>query len=325
MTSSPLTIWCNLQLPGRALAALQAGLGPHRLVRAAESTTCFQPLGRHDPALAESDVAFGQPEADQCLACTRLLWVHLASAGYTTFAGDDIRATFIARGMPLTNSSSVYDEPCAQHALAFMLAEARQLPGSIRDQTTTHAWNTPPTRAASFLVKGQTVLLVGYGAIAKRLAELLGPFGLNLVGFRRRPRGDEPIEVHAMAELPRWLPRADWVIDILPAASDTATFFDGARFAAMKPGAIFVNIGRGATVDQTALLAALRGRLRAAYLDVTVPEPLPPEHMLWTQPNCIITPHVAGGHEDENDRLVALFLANLDRFVRGQALAGRVY
>lgn len=325
MTSSPLTIWCNLQLPGRALAALQAGLGPHRLVRAAESTTCFQPLGRPDPALAEADIAFGQPEADQCLACSRLLWVHLASAGYTTFAGDDIRTPFIARGMPLTNSSSVYDEPCAQHALAFMLAEARQLPGSIRDQTTTHAWNTPPTRAASFLMKGQTVLLVGYGAIAKRLAELLAPFGLNLVGFRRRPRGDETINVHAMAELPHWLPRADWVIDILPAASDTAAFFDGARFAAMKPGAIFMNIGRGATVDQPALLAALRGHLRAAYLDVTVPEPLPPDHPLWTAPNCIITPHVAGGHEDENDRLVELFLANLDRFVRGQSLVGRVY
>jgi len=325
MTSSPLTIWCNLQLPGRALAALQAGLGPHRLLRAAESTTCFQPLGRPDPALAEADIAFGQPEADQCLASTRLLWVHLASAGYTTFAGDDIRAPFLARGMPLTNSSSVYDEPCAQHALAFMLAEARQLPGSIRDQAATHAWNTPPTRAASFLMKGQTVLLVGYGAIAKRLVELLAPFGLNLVGFRRRPRGDETIDVHSMAELPHWLPRADWIIDILPAASDTVAFFDGARFAAMKPGAMFINIGRGATVDQPALLAALRGHLRAAYLDVTMPEPLPPEHPLWTTPNCIITPHVAGGHEDENDRLVALFLANLDRFVRGQALTGRVY
>jgi phosphoglycerate dehydrogenase-like enzyme len=325
MTSSPLTIWSNLQLTGRALAALQSGLGPHRLVRAAESTTCFQPIGRHDPALAEADVAFGQPEADQCASCARLLWVHLASAGYTTFVGDDIRAQLIARGIPLTNSSLVYDEPCAQHALAFMLAEARQLPGSIRDQATTHAWNTPPTRAASFLLKGQTVLLVGYGAIAKRLAELLAPFGLHLVGFRRRPRGDEPIEVRPMAELADWLPRADWVIDILPAANDTAGFFDQPKFVAMKPGASFMNIGRGATVDQAALLAALRGHLRAAYLDVTSPEPLPREHPLWSAPGCFITPHVAGGHEDECDRLVALFLANLDRYQRGLPLAGRVY
>ncbi len=325
MTSSPLTVWCNLDLTGRSLAALQAGLGAHRLVRAVESTTCFQPVGRHDPALVEADVAFGQPEADQCVACTRLLWVHLASAGYTTFASDDVRAAFLARGTPLSNSSSVYDEPCAQHALAFMLAEARQLPGSIRDQVTSHAWNTPPTRAASFLLTGQTVLLVGFGAIARRLAELLAPFGLHVVGFRRRPHGDEPVETYPLGELPRWLARADWVIDLLPAASDTVGFFDTARFSAMKPGAVFINIGRGATVAQSALLAALRGPLSAAYLDVTSPEPLPPEHPLWSVPNCFITPHVAGGHGDEYDRLVALFLANLDRFVRGHALVGRVY
>jgi len=325
MTSTLLTVWCNLQLTGNALAALKSGLGAHRLVRAAESTTCFQPIGRRDPALPEAEIAFGQPEADQCVASARMRWVHLASAGYTTFAGDDICRQFIARGIALTSSSSVYDEPCAQHALAFMLAEARQLPRSIVDQATTHAWNTPPTRAASFLLKGQTIMLVGYGAIARRLAELLEPFGLHLVGFRRRPRGDEAIEVRPMAELSDGLPRADWVIDILPAANDTAGFFDQSKFDAMKPGAIFMNIGRGATVDQAALLAALHSHLRAAYLDVTSPEPLPPEHPLWAAPNCFITPHVAGGHGDEYDRLVALFLANLDRFVLGQPLAGRVY
>ena len=325
MTSERLTIWCNLQLTERSLASLRVGLGAHRLVRAAELTTCYQPIGRHDPSLAEADIAFGQPEADQCVASARLLWVHLASAGYTTFASDDVRSALLARGIPLTNSSSVYAEPCAQHALAFMLAEARQLPGSFRDQATSHAWNTGPTRAASFLLKGQTVLLVGYGAIAKRLAELLSPFGLHVIGFRRRPRGDEPMTVYRVAELSHWLPRADWVIDILPAAIDTVGFFDGAKFAAMKPGASFINIGRGTTVDQAALLAALRTPLRAAYLDVTVPEPLPPEHPLWSTLNCIITPHMAGGHEDEDDRLVALFLTNLDRYQRGQPLAGRVY
>lgn len=154
---------------------------------------------------------------------------------------------------------------------------------------------------------------------------MLAPFGLRVVGFRRHPRGDEPVETHAIAELHGWLPRADWVIDILPAASDTARFFDGSRFAAMKPGAIFINIGRGGTVDQEALLAALHGHLRAAYLDVTTPEPLPPEHALWSQPNCFITPHVAGGHGDESERLVELFLANLRRFLRNEPVAGRVY
>jgi len=325
MTSEKLTIWCNLRLTERALASLQVGLGAHRLVSAAELSSSLQPLGRPDARLVEADIVFGQPEAEQCVGSARLLWVHLASAGYTTFASDDVRSALLARGIPLTNSSSVYDEPCAQHALAFMLAEARQLPASFRDQSTSHSWNTSPTRAASCLLKGQTVLFVGYGAIARRLAELLAPFGLHLIGFRRHLRGDEVMEVYSVAELSHWLPRADWVIDILPAASDTAGFFDGAKFAAMKPGVRFMNIGRGTTVDQSALLAALRGPLAAAYLDVTVPEPLPPEHPLWSMPNCFITPHVAGGHGDEYDRLVALFLANLDHYQRGQPLAGRVY
>lgn len=325
MTSATLTVWCNLPLTEKALGELRAGLGPHRLVRAVEMPTYNQPLGRPDPRLLEADVVFGQPEVDQCVASQHLLWVHLASAGYTTFADAGARALLIARGVPVTTSSSVYDEPCAQHALAFLLTCARQLHRSQRDQVTTHAWNTVPTRAASFLLKGQTVLLVGYGAIAKRLGELLAPFGLRLVGFRRRPRGDEPVEVRPVAELGGWLSRADCVIDILPAAADTAGFFDEASFAAMKPGAIFINIGRGATVDETALLAALRDRLAAAYLDVTSVEPLPPEHPLWSAPNCFVTPHVAGGHGDEYSRLVALFLANLDRFLRGQPLVGRVY
>ena len=324
MTSTPLTIWCNLPLPASALGALTLGLSPHRLLRAVEIPEYNQPLGRPDRLLSEADVVFGQPEADQCLASSRLLWVHLTSAGYTTFAAADVQAPLIARAVPVTTSSSVYAEPCAQHALAFMLAEARQLPRSLRDQASDHGWQTVPTRADSFLLKDKTVLLVGYGAIAARLAELLAPFGLNVVAFRRTLRGNESVEVHPVEALSAWLPRADFVIDILPAHSDTVEFFAAKRFAEMKPGAIFINIGRGATVDQAALLAALHGDLRAAYLDVVMPEPLPPDHPLWAQRNCHITPHVAGGHGDEYDRLVTLFLANFRRFLQGQPLAGRV-
>ena len=100
---------------------------------------------------------------------------------------------------------------------------------------------------------------------------------------------------------------------------------DAAKFAAMKRGAIFYNIGRGGTVDQGALLDALKsGRVRCAYLDVTDPEPLPPEHPLWAQPNCFITPHTAGGAVDEFDRLAQHFLANLRAFEAGATLTNRV-
>jgi phosphoglycerate dehydrogenase-like enzyme len=206
-----------------------------------------------------------------------------------------------------------------------MMAEARQLPRSLRDQLGQHRWDTVPTRAASFLLEGKKVLLVGYGSIASRLAEMLVPFRMELVGFRRTPRGDEAIEVHPVDKLLAWLPQADFVVNLLPAHSDTVEFFDTIKFAAMKAGAVFINMGRGATVEQSALLAALRGDLGAAYLDVTSPEPLPPEHPLWTQRNCYLTPHVGGGHGDEYDRLVKHFLANFQRFLHGQSLSGRVY
>ena len=322
---SSLTVWCNLPLTEQARESLVSGLSPHRLVWAQDRAEYNQALGRPDAQLFEADIAFGQPEADQCAESARLLWVHITSAGYTSFARGEARDTLLARGIPVTTSSAVYDEPCAQHALAFILTEARQLPLSFRDQFGSHAWSTVPTRAASFLLNGQTVLLVGYGSIAKRLAELLAPFGVNVVGLRRRPRGDEPILVRPVAEIADWLPRADIVVNMLPSETDTVDFFDHAKLAAMKSGAMFVNIGRGSTVDQAALLAALRSHLRAAYLDVSSPEPLPILHPLWSEPNCFITPHVAGGHGDEYDRLVIYFLANLQRFLAGKALAGRVY
>ena len=127
------------------------------------------------------------------------------------------------------------------------------------------------------------------------------------------------------AELDEALSRADHVISILPGGGGTRSYLDAAKFGRMKPGAIFYNIGRGTTVDQPALLEALAaGPLAAAFLDVTDPEPLPPEHPLWTAPNCFITPHTAGGHIGEKERLVRLFLDNLRRFEAGEALAGRV-
>jgi phosphoglycerate dehydrogenase-like enzyme len=127
------------------------------------------------------------------------------------------------------------------------------------------------------------------------------------------------------AEATRALGAADHVLNILPAALATDGFFGAARLQAMKPGAIFYNIGRGTTVDQPALIAALTsGHLGAAYLDVTTPEPLPPDHPLWMAPNCFITPHSAGGHDDESVRLVRHFLENLGRFTSGQPLIDRV-
>jgi phosphoglycerate dehydrogenase-like enzyme len=169
------------------------------------------------------------------------------------------------------------------------------------------------------------VLILGYGAIARRLAELLKPFRLRVVAVRRDVHGDEPIELHPIDQIDQLLPDADHVANALPDNPSTRHLMNAARFGLMKAGAEFYNIGRGSTVDQEALLEALRsGRLAAASLDVTDPEPLPASHPLWSQPNCFITPHIAGGMADEASALVRHFLANLANFVADRPLLDRV-
>ncbi|MEP7338909.1 MAG: D-2-hydroxyacid dehydrogenase [Acidobacteriota bacterium] len=320
MTNSALKIWTNVRYDDAAMQLLRAGTAEHQLIVTEAKDAA---------ALAEADVAFGQPDVDavkQALRQGQLRWVHLDSAGYDRFDNDELRAALTARDAVLTNSSAVFDEPCAQHALAMMMSLARRIPQARDRQIGDHGWPMMELRAETYLLNGQTALLLGFGAIARRLVELLAPLHMNLIAVRRRPTGDEAIPVIAEDELDAHLPRADHVINLLPMSAATRHFVNAARLAVMKPGAIFYNIGRGGTVDQTALLAALEsGKLAAAYLDVTDPEPLPPDHPFWTSPNCFITPHTAGGHIGERDRLVRHFLENLRRFTAGETLTDRVF
>jgi phosphoglycerate dehydrogenase-like enzyme len=281
--------------------------------------------GATDPQLAEADVAFGQPNPDALLDLPKLKWVHLTSAGYERYDRGDLREAFKGRGTILTNSSSVYDEPCAEHALAMMLALARRLPDAWERQRTDHAWPAAAIRANCHLLVGQTALLLGYGAIARRLIELLTPMRMKLIAIRRTPSGKEAVPTYGESEIERFLPQADHVMNLLPGGAGTANFMNSNRLSLLKRSAISYNIGRGSTVDQEALLAALREeRIAGAYLDVTAKEPLPPEHPLWTTPNCYISPHTAGGHHDEFDRLMRHFLENLRRYTTDEILLDRV-
>jgi phosphoglycerate dehydrogenase-like enzyme len=325
--SSPgeLTIWCNTKFAEPIMARLEAAVAPHRLVVASAQQASNLVGSDRDPALADADVAFGQPNPDQVLELPRVRWVHLTTAGYTRYDNDRFKTGLRSRGGMLTNSSGVYDEPCAQHILAMMLALARRLPDALRDQDGPRSWPYLPIRSRSHLLLGQTAMLYGYGAIARRLVELLEPFQMNLVGVRRSPRGDETIRVVTDGDADLLLPHADHVINILPASHETEHCFDAKRFARFKPSAIYYSVGRGSTTDQEALRAALeRRQFAAAYLDVTTPEPLPPDHPLWRTPNCYITSHTAGGHTTEFERLADHFVANLKRFERGEPLADRV-
>ena len=322
-----LVIWSNAHLLGGARARLVDGTRPHKLVVPAAGLVAPGGSGGVDPALAEADVAFGQPDPAQLLALPRLRWVHLSSAGYNPYDRADVRGALAARGARLTKSSLVYDEPCAEHALAFLLAQARRLPEAFANAHGPRAWPQHALRARARLLEGQSIVLVGFGSIARRLAAFLAPLGPVVTGVRRRVAGDEPVPTFAWGspEADRALAGADAIVDLLPGGAETNRAFDAARVATLKPGAVFINIGRGSTVDQDAIAAALvAGRLAAAYLDVTEPEPLPPGHALWTTPNCFITPHVAGGDADEGERLVRHFLQNLERFLAGRPLLDEV-
>lgn len=324
--TAPLTIWSNAGLPAAAMELLKANIGPHRLVFAATTNASNLTPGARDPLLEQADVAYGQPDPQQVIDTPTLKWVHLTTAGYTRFDTPAMRAAMKSRRGALTNSSSVYDEPCAEHLLAMMMSLARRLPQAVVEQTTARGWPSRTLRSESTLLIGQTAIIYGFGAIARRLVELLTPLHMNLMGVRRQPRGDEAIRTVTPDAADALLPEADHVIDILPASTDTDNFFDGARLARIKPTAIFYNVGRGATVDQYALQVALETqRIAAAYLDVTTPEPLPADHPLWKVPSCFITPHTAGGHANEFERGARHFLDNLHRFSASHPLINQVF
>lgn len=320
-----LTIWTNGKFNPAATQLLHEGTRAHRLVTAATASTSVLAAGEPDPALATADIAFGQPDPADCLRQSRLKWVEVSTAGYTRYDTPEFLEGFRTRGAAFTNASGVFADPCAQHVMAMMLAFGRQLLPSHRDQLTDRSWHYEERRYHSRLLTGQTVLLLGYGAIGRRLTELLAPFGMTLYALRRQTRSETGVRIVPETELTRVLPLADHIVNILPANPATNLYVNSRRLACCKPTAKFYNVGRGSTVDQPALAEALRtGKIASAYLDVTEPEPLPPEHELWSTPNCYITPHTAGGRHDQDETIVRHFLANLAAFESGGAMTDRV-
>ena len=325
MANGPLTIWCNARLTEHAMSLLKAGVADHPFILAGRVVNNVEP-SQPDPRLPEADIAFGQPDPQQMIESKRLKWIQLSSAGYARYDRQDLKDALAARGAILSNSSSVYAEAVAQHTLAQILAATRQLHAALDNQRGPHAWAAAKLRGQSQVLDGQTILILGFGAIGRRLVELLKPFTVNLIAVRRNVRGDEPIPTYPMTDIDRLLGQADHVVSILPGGESTNGLLSAAKFALMKRGSVFHNVGRGTTVDQPALIAALNSRhLSAAHLDVMNPEPLPPDDPLWTTPNCFVTPHTAGGSSDEFDRVVQHFLENLKRYVRGEEPQDRVF
>ncbi len=255
MNTEPLAIWCNAYFPEPVMATIHRSIGPHRLLLSADIKNSNLIASGPDPLLEQAHIALGQPDPGQAARLPHLRWSHLTSAGYTRYDNAAVREGLARRGAVMTNSSSVYNEPCAQHVLAMMLSAARQLPASLAEQED-RAWRAAHHRVRCHLLLGQHAIIYGYGAIGSRLAELLEPLHMQVVGVRRKVKGNERIAMVATEAADQRLPTADHVINILPAAAGTQHYFDARRFDLMKRGATFYNIGRGNTVDQDALRAA---------------------------------------------------------------------
>ena len=321
---TPLKVFTDLLAGPVLLERLREAIRPHELLLPEKTASSVLSQAPDDPAMAEADIILGQPSTTGVLASEKLRWVQVSSAGYTRYDTPEFRNAAKTRGLVVTNSSSVYDQACAEHAFAFLFAQARLLPQALATRCPNGSREWWALRGGSRLLEGQSLLLVGYGAIGERLVELLAPFKMRITAMRRVPRGDEGIPVVSLEGLPTALAEADHVMNILPDNADSRGFFDAERFAQMKRGAVFYNIGRGTTVDQLALNDALTDPLSAAWLDVTEPEPLPDDHPLWQRENCHITPHTAGGFKGETEALVERFIENFERYLKGEALRNRV-
>ena len=242
----------------------------------------------------------------------RLELVQLLTAGY------DNVTPHLPRGVTLCSGGGIHDASTAELALTLILASIRGIPDFVRAQDR-HHWI--PTRIWPALAD-RRVLVVGYGKVGRAIAARLLSFETTVTAVARRARtGDELVEtVHGIDELPALLPEQDVVVVITPLTDATAGLVDAGFLAAMKDGALLVNVARGKVADTDALLAeAASGRLRVA-VDVTDPEPLPADHPLWSTPNVLVSPHVGGASTAFRPRALALVRRQLAAYAEGRAL-----
>jgi len=265
---------------------------------------------------AEALVVWGSSTADVRAVAgrmPRLRWVQSLAAG-----PDSVLAAGFPDDVVITSGSGLHDRPVTEHALALVLALVRRLPAAARAQTE-HRWADEigglqplhPEGAVTTLL-GARVLIWGFGAIGQTVAPLLAQLGAEVRGVARSSGERSGFAVVAEDDLLQELGQTDVLVMILPSTPATAQALDAERLAALPAHAYVVNVGRGSTVDEPALVAALsEGRIAGAALDVTSTEPLPADSPLWDAPDLVLTPHAAGGRPVGADELISANLAAL--------------
>ncbi len=243
-----------------------------------------------------------------------LRWLHSGSAGVEDLPLDDLRR----RDIVVTNAAGIFAIPIAEWVMMAMLMVAKRA-HAMYDALLEHRWSND-LRLAELMDK--SVLVLGAGCIGQEIARRAVAFGMHVWGANRSGRSVEPFERTVAGDAWReLLPEADFVVVALPLTAATRSLIGASELARMKPGAALLNVGRGATIDEAALLDALRnGVLGAAAIDAWTEEPLAPDHPAWQTPNLLIWPHHSGDSPANTRRGLDLFIQNLERFEQGREL-----
>ena len=272
--------------------------------------------------LPEVDVVLGFAVRPANLGrATRLRWIHSTAASVTGVLFPEL----VASDVVVTNARGLHADAMAEHALAMMLAFARKLHHArdaqrVREWTQAPQWEEPPAIGS---LAGATLGLVGLGAVGSAIAVRARAMGMRVIAVRVHPApepapADEQWHVSRLREL---LPRVDWLVLAAPHTPDTVRLIGREELQLMRPSARLMNLGRGALVNEAALIDALRTRrIAGAALDVFEEEPLPRTSPFWDLPEVILTPHTSGLGPHYWERAVAQFTANLRRFIAGEPL-----
>ena len=252
-------------------------------------------------------------------AANQLCWVQSFGTGTDNIKGHPA----LDQGVAVTNVHGVHGPQLSEAAFAAMLGFARHVPQTLRNQDAA-VWQKLPAS----LLHGKTAGIFGLGAIASDLAPRCKAFGMRVVGISAAARELPGFDaVYARSDLKRAVATLDYLILLTPYSPDTHHIIGADVFAAMKPGAVLINLARGGVVDEQALLAALdTGQIAGAALDVFASEPLDPQSPFWSHPKVSVTPHAAGFHTGYPGQAYAVVADNLGRFLRGgiAALRNRV-
>jgi D-2-hydroxyacid dehydrogenase (NADP+) len=257
-------------------------------------------------------IMFGLEIRDPMLAAApRLKWIQSLGTGVDHF----LRCPSLKPDVLITSGRGIHGPPMREQVVYLMMAVSRDAPRQVEDFQhrvwARRLWST---------LHGKTAVIAGTGIVGAAIGELLKALGMHVVGVSHTPRNVDGFDEIMSAD--RWLEaaaKADYLINVLPASDDNIALFGAKLFAAMKPSAYYISAGRGQTVDEAALAAALRERrIAGAGFDVFETEPLPPDSPFWSLPNVFITPHVGGYIVEYEDLIMPLVLDNMRTFLAGR-------